>query len=389
MPAAAKAALAVAALAWLVPAGAAAQSRPRRPPDAEWRTSLLFYPMYDGLEGLSGYVTVGRRLPARRGPIPSTAGLEWTGGVSTSGSRSLGFAFDAPGLWPRWRVLAMVGADRLQRAPFFGLGNAPHDSTPDSRRFYTYSLRRYSGFGAVQREVMPHVRALAALQLRHYRALPLAEDTTLLARQLAAGTVADTGSRAGVELRAGLLYDTRDEEASPSRGVFLEAMAGRGVADFAYTRWAFGARAFLPVGEMTVLGLRQSVELASGDVPFYVMYERFTSWRPDDGFGGPNTLRNHLPGRFLAPNRLVLSADIRHKKIEVPIPTSPFRVWLLAFGDVGRLWLEGESPDLADLHWDAGVGVFGQFSKSTIFGLNVGMSRVDGFEFGSAVSFGF
>jgi outer membrane protein assembly factor BamA len=389
------AALAVVGVA--LPPGRDAAAQARRPTRAEraaatereWRPTFLVYPLYDGLEGLSGYVVLGRRLPARRGPIANTAGWDVSAGISTSGSRSLHFTFDAPGWWPRWRLLAIVGAGRLQRAPFFGLGNAPHDSTPDSRRFYTYSLRRYTAFGAMQREVVPHVRALAVIQLRHYRALPLSEDTTLLGRQLAAGATLDTGAASGAELRAGLLYDTRDEEVSPSRGVLVEALVGRGLADLAYTRYALGARLFIPVGEMTTIGLRQSVELADGALPFYVMYERLTSWRPEDGFGGPTTLRSHLPGRFLAPNRAVLSAEIRYRKIDVPIPTSPFRIWFVGFADAGRVWMDGQSPSVADLHWDAGVGAFVQFSKSTLFGLNIGMSRVDGFEFGSAISFGF
>lgn len=387
------AALLAAVLLTTATAPAAAQSasrdRRREAAEAEWRTSLLLYPMYDALEGVSGYTAFGRRLPPRRGPAPITAAFELLGRISSSGSRGAQVAFDAPGLWSGWRVLAIVAADRFQRAPYFGLGNTPHDSVPKLRRFYRYSLRRYSAFGVLQREVLPHLRAHAGVQLRAYRALPLAGDPTLLAADLAAGVVADTGARSGVELRLGLLYDTRDEEASPSRGVFLEALTARGMSDLAYDRYLLSAREFIPLGEYTTLGLRQSLELAGGALPFFVMYERFTSWRPEDGFGGPTSLRNHLPGRFLAPNRAIVSADLRFKKIDLPLPATPLRIWYVAFADAGRLWLDGERASLDGLHWDVGVGAIAQFSKSAMFGLNVGLSRIDGFEFGSAISFGF
>ncbi|OGU01644.1 MAG: hypothetical protein A2085_06620 [Gemmatimonadetes bacterium GWC2_71_10] len=385
-------AAALVAAALLTAAPAAAQSARNERRDlaaAEWRTSLLVYPLWDALDGVSGYVAIGRRLPPRRGPFPTTAGFELAGRLSTSGSRGLLVAFDAPGLWPGWRVLGIVAADRFQRAPYFGLGNAPDDSVPQSRRFYRYSLRRYSGFAAVQRDLVRHLRAHAGVQVRAYRALPLEGDPTLLAADLATGAAADTGSRSGTELRLGLLYDTRDEEASPSRGVFLEALIARGMADLAYDRYLLSAREFIPLGEYTTLGFRQSLELAGGAMPFYVMYERFTSWRPEDGFGGPTSLRNHLPGRFLAPNRAMVSADLRFKKIDVPIAASPFRLWYVAFADAGRLWLDGERPSLSGLHWDAGVGAIAQFSKSAMFGLNIGFSGIDGFEFGGAISFGF
>lgn len=369
------------------PARAPAQAGTKEP--EPWVYHIIAYPAYDALDGFSGGLVTGWRKAARPGPIPTTSGIEITGRIAASGSRSGQLAFDYPGLWPGWRMLVMVGADRLQRAPYFGLGNTPVGDTADAIRYFRYSLLRYTAAGVVQRNLAKHVRLHLGAQGRRYWARPLTGDTTLLLRDLITGTVTDTGAQNSVELRAGLLYDTRDEEATPSRGLFLEALAGRGVADLTYTRYALGARAFIPLGEMTVLGVRQSVELADRAIPFYVMYERFTSWRPEDGFGGNTSLRVTVPGRFLAPNRAITSVDLRYKKLDVPLPTSPFRLWFVAFADAGRLWMNSETPDLHGLHWDVGGAALLQFSKGTLFGLNVGVSRVDGFEFGSTFTFGF
>jgi outer membrane protein assembly factor BamA len=382
------AAVLVAAALAPVAAGAALAQSATRDPDDVWRFSLLGYPMYDGLEGLSGTGVFTWNRPPRRGPEPITATFGVVGRLSTSGTRTLQAQFDAPALWERWRLLGIAAAERFQRAPYFGLGNAPHDSGDADRRFYRYSLLRYTLTGAAQREI-GHLRLHGGFQLRHYRALALGGDTTLLGRDIAAGRVSDTGSFTGGELRLGLLWDTRNEEATPSRGAFLEFVIGRDIVDLKYTRYLLSAREFIPLSETIVLGLRQSLELADRDIPFFVMYERLTSWRPEDGFGGMTSLRAHLPGRFLAPNRFVASVDVRYKYIEVPIPTAPVRVWFAGFGDVGRLWNSGESKSFADLHWDVGGGAYAQVSKATMFGLTAGVSRVDGFEFASAVSFGF
>ena len=385
------AALAAVVVALVVPRLARAQDK-----SEPWELRLLAFPTYNGLEGFGGSLLTGWRAPARPGPVSSTAAVEITGRLSTSGTRGAQVAFDAPGLWRRWRVLALVGVDRASRAPYFGVGNDP---IPDSletpfyvKRYYRYSLTRTTALVTAQRQLAGPVRLHAGLQYRHYRALTLGGDPTKLDADLQTGLHADTGSSDGLELHGGLLYDTRDEEASPSRGVFLEALAARALAgpgDFGYTRWLLGAREFVPLGELTSLGFRQSVEWADRTLPFFVAYERMTSWRPEDGFGSPTTLRLHLPGRFLAPNRALIGVDLRYKKLDMPLPTSPVRLWLLAFGDAARVWNDGERPSLSHLHYDAGVGFRLQFSKGSMFGVDLGMNNDTGFEFGTAFSFGF
>jgi outer membrane protein assembly factor BamA len=177
-----------------------------------------------------------------------------------------------------------------------------------------------------------------------------------------------------LEVRGGLLFDTRDFEATPTRGVFLEAVAAHAARGAVYDRLLLSAREFVPLGEYQdwVLAFRQTTELASGTVPLAVQYERLTSWYPEDGFGGSSSLRLYAPGRFLAPNRAIVSFDARYKVLDAPFPTSPYRFWVLGFADAGRVWARGESPSLSGVHWSAGVGARIQFGKGSLFGLDVG-----------------
>jgi hypothetical protein len=362
-----------------------------------WILRWLLYPAYNSLEGISGNGVLAYRKPPDVGPIPATAGIELTGRLSKSGTRGAQLVFDYPGLWDGWRLLALAGAERAVRAPYYGMGNDSerNDSLEEANgpvHYNRFALLRTTALLTVQRRVAGPLRLLLGAQWRHYRAWPLPGVQTKLGDDLAAGIPLDTGRADGFEARAGLLFDTRDEEASPSSGVFLEALAGRGLSGpggLEYTRLGLSAREFIALGEFTVLGLRQAVELSSGPIPFYVSYERITSWRPEDGFGGATSLRAHLPGRFLAPNRAFASVDLRYKKIDVPLPRSPFRVWLLAFADAGRLWGDGESPTLRGLHVDGGVGFRLQFSKGTLFGMDFGTSNDSRFEFASAFTFAF
>lgn len=348
----------------------------------------LPYPTYDGDEGLAGHLVTGWRTSPNRRPPPVAKLIGVDARIATSGTRGALFSYDAPGRWKNWRLLGIVGSERLQRVPFYGAGNSAtiSDSFPVS--YYRYSLLRTTALGTVQRNLTRAVRLHLAVQYRHYRARAL-EDSTLFAELLAAGA-ADTLGRDNVEVRGGLLFDTRDEEASPTRGVFVETMAARAVSGFRYTRFLLSSREFIHFGEFDqwVLGLRQSAEIARGTVPVFISYERLTTWYPEDGFGGPTSLRLHSIGRFVAPNRAVFSVDIRHKYYDAPLPGSPVRLWLLGFVDAGRLWNEHEDPSVRNWHWSAGGGARVQFSKSTIIGFDVG-AKDGGFGFGVGTSFAF
>jgi hypothetical protein len=382
---------ALAALALVVPRlGHAQESEP-------WVFRYFVFPAYNTLENLSINATISLRKPPPPGPIPRTGAVELTGRASRSGTRGVQLAFDAPGLWNDWRLLALVSSERAQRAPYYGLGNDTelNDSLEAANGpvyYYRYSLLRTTGLLAIQRNLTGPFRLHLGSQWRHYRVWPHLDGQTALGDDLAAGLVSDTGRADGVEIRAGLLYDTRDEEASPSRGVLLEAIAAQsldGPGDFVYRRYLLAAREFLTLGEFTTLGFRQSVELSSGRIPFYIQYERLTHWRPEDGFGGSTTLRANLPGRWLGPNKAIASVDLRYRKFDAPFPRSPVRLWLLAFADLGRVWGDGDPLDFDGVHGGAGVGFRFQFSKGGLFGVDIGYGPDAAFEIATAFGFAY
>lgn len=387
-------ALAAVALLLATPAALPAQARDRGDP---WLGSWIVYPTYNSLERFGATGVITRRKAPRPGPEPITASLDLQGRLTTSGTRSILLRFDAPGYWRDWRLLALAGAERATRTPYYGLGHVPISDSAEAANgslpYYRYELLRTTLAGAVQRRVTGPVRALAGVQWRHIRARPLAGGATKLSDDLAAGIVNDTGSTENFEARIGMVYDTRDEEESPARGVFLEAVVAKGLetlgGDLNYTRWMLGARGFLPVGEFTTLAGRILREGSNRSTPFAVMYERLTSWRPEEAFGGTTTLRANLPGRWLAPNRAIASVDLRYKKIDVPFPRAPIRVWVLAFADAGLLWLDNTSPNFSDLQAGGGVGARFQYSKSGMFGIDFTYGRDAGLGFATAFQFAY
>jgi hypothetical protein len=364
-----------------------------RPAALPYRFNLFPYPTYDGDEGIQGWLSAGWRRPANRLPAPVSENINIEARYAASGTRGIALSWDRAGRSRHWRSYARIGFERLNRAPYYGVGNEAAEEVDSLAAleppYYRYQLLRSTGYAVYQRELVRNVRAHAALQARHYRVLPLGAPS-LYGEDVANAVIADVGSATSAELRGGLLYDTRNEEATPTRGILLEGMWATSIGDHRYDRFLISARGFLPFGafDQWVLGLRSTTELATGRVPFYVAYERLTTWHLEDGFGGERSLRLQLPGRYVAPNRSVASVDLRKKVLDMPLPTSPFRVWVVGFADVGRLWRAGESPSFTGLHWSGGVGGRVQISKVTMFGMDVGATD-QGAGFAVSTSFAF
>ena len=330
--------------------------------------------------------------------MPVGISIEPTAWISTSGTRGVQLTLDYSGRWPGWRFLAIAGAQRSRRAPFYGIGNETvydgslEEANGGPAHYYRYSLVRSTGVLAIRRRMAGPLHVQLGGQWRHYSTRTLDGPPTALGDTIALGFTSDTGSASSAELRLGILLDTRDEEATPARGVFIEALAARalgGPSDFDYTRYALGAREFIPLGLLTTLALRQSVEITDDRLPFYIAYERLTSWRPDDGFGGPTTLRANLPGRWLGSNRALASVDLRYRYWDASMAGSPFRLWFIAFADVGRVWNENQRFQASGLHSGYGAGFRFQLSKGSLVGMDFGWSPDAHFEFGSALTMAF
>jgi Omp85 superfamily domain len=370
---------AVALILVLATARAARAQEPGEP----WSFILLPLPTYNALEGFGLTLAGGWWKSSPPGPIPVGVTISPGASISTSGTKTISLTYDNRGRVPGWRFLGIAGYERFERAPYFGVGNASVRSDSleaangGEQHYYRYSLTRTTAIAAVEHQIAGPLRAHLGAQVRHYRATPLGGAPTALGTDLSAGAVTDTGTSTSVEVRGALLLDTRDEEASASRGVFLRvigAQALKGPGNFAYTRWAFGADEYVPLTIETILTFRQAVQLARGDLPFYIAYERLTSWLPDDGFGGATTLRQNIPGRWLGDNTALASVDLRYKYWDAAIGVSPIRLWLVAHADVGRVWSQGERFRFAHLHTGYGVGAIIQFGRSALFGVELGWS---------------
>ena len=165
-----------------------------------------------------------------------------------------------------------------------------------------------------------------------------------------------------LEMKAGLVYDTRDQEAAPSHGLWAEAYLNGSPNLFGsggYLKLAAHWRHYLPLAsDRLVLAYHLAYQgTLAGETPFYmlpVIYTLYLRQTGSEGLGGLNTVRGLIQNRLVGEGYAWVNLELRWK--------------LLNFKFLGENWYLATNPFL-----DAGYVL--QPYRPEVFG--VGEERFD------------
>ncbi len=296
-------------------------------------------------------------------PEPYFARAALDVGASTQGSYAVILDAQAPAYWDGWRLGLTVSFIRANRLGYYGQGNNTiydPDSSAGSSYFYRVSRTNRAARLTLQRKIAGPLRALVGGSLEHaeFRALP---GTTLYQRD-------STAPFNDAVARAGLIFDTRDVEADPHRGVFAEGLvaSGRG-----YTRVTGSLHAYVHPLERLILAGRIGAENVTGTVPLSVQQTMESSEGQIVALGGVRSLRGYYDGRFLGAGKLVGGLEARYGLLWAP---RLLELKLIAFYDAGRVFDPGEPVRLTreGLHGALGGGVALSLLRNSLIVLEVG-----------------
>ncbi|HEY7194954.1 MAG TPA: BamA/TamA family outer membrane protein [Gemmatimonadales bacterium] len=349
------------------PLSGAAQTKPDTEPiqRRQWIDHLYPFVYYTSADKFwfGGHYDWSSPLGFAERPEPYFARAALDVGASTQGSYAVILDAQAPAYWDGWRLGLTVSFLRANRLGYYGQGNNTiydPDSTAASSYFYRVSRTNRAARLTVQRRIAGPLRALVGGSLEHaeFRALP---GTTLYQRD-------STGPFNDAVARAGLVFDTRDVEADPHRGVFAEGLvaSGRG-----YTRVSGSLHAYVHPLERLILAGRVAAENITGTVPLSVQQTMETSEGQIVAVGGLRSLRGYYDGRFLGAGKLLGGIEARYGLLWAP---RLLEVKLIAFYDVGRVFDPGEPVRLTreGLHGALGGGVALSMLRNTLFAIEVG-----------------
>jgi hypothetical protein len=357
----------LAAALWSVPVSTHAQET--APAQRSWEVAGLPALNYDSDEGF-GYGLIAEMYRHAPGTKPYVFTVQPAVQLSTRGKRDVTVFFDAPHLFPGgWRLDAFVGQEQQLASPYYGLGNrSAYDPLQDAADgpdpyFYRFGRTRRQLLANVQRDIPgTPLRGLAGAGVSSVSIDPTPFDsgTTLLEQQF--GAEMPTLRTAGV--RIGLIWDTRDREMAPTRGVWSEVLVQRFDGTLGsepeYTRWTITDRRYHALGsERLIFANRFLLQGVEGDAPLHDLFIVQTSFKQQEGLGGAKTLRGLPKNRYVGRGMFIWNAEVRWRAVDLHALGRPLHVVLTGFADSGRVWEERlVVTELAtDLHHGVGGGV--------------------------------
>jgi outer membrane protein assembly factor BamA len=181
-----------------------------------------------------------------------------------------------------------------------------------------------------------------------------------------------------------LIYDTRDFEPDPTKGIYLEIanefsspIIG---SQFTFNKLFVQAKYFkkIPVGPRTVFGARIGVGNIFGkNAPFFEFQDQ---WSPDgsiNSLGGKQTLRGYRANRFLARSVAFANFELRARLAEVSFGKQNFAFAFAPFFDAGTVRDKWQNLNFTNIKTSYGAGARVAWNQSTILSFDYGLSKED------------
>lgn len=305
----------------------------------------------------------------------------------TSNARELGLSLDIPYYkGSRWRYKADFKAQQNPANLYFGLDEATlglkrPSSDPLANRFleteYMLNLKADYAIGNGGWHI------LGGYEIQHL-SYQTFNDTSLLARDYEQGLVRGLEGGWISLIQAALIYDTRDFEPDPTRGVYFEVaneFSNPAIGSaYAFNKLFIQGRVYykLPWGSRTVLAGRFGAGNIFGDnAPFFEFQDQ---WSPDgsiNALGGRQSLRGYRSNRFLARSMWFANIEIRVRLFEFVALGERFGVGVAPFFDVGTVRDNWLALNFERLRFSYGAGLRIAWNQSTMISLDYGRSPED------------
>jgi outer membrane protein assembly factor BamA len=298
--------------------------------------------------------------------------FEWN--HTTKGSGTTQFTYDSEYLIPGIRVSAEASYLTEQSLDFFGFNGYNSFYNPDfedeesnqyiSRMYYNLDRRLTRLKADFQGKITgKQFRWFAGLEYNHAKMgtvdisrlnkgkddQDLLPDTALLFdKYVAWGIIPENQAKGGntTLLKAGVVYDTRDIEANPMKGVWtdlqlLMAPGFLGNGDLGYTRLAITHRQYFTLApEVLSFAYRLSWQTKiSGTMPYYMLpfvYNTAPSLTRD-GLGGAKTIRGLMRNRVVGDGFVYGNMELRWKFLRTIVFNQNIYLALSAFLDGGMV----------------------------------------------------
>ena len=266
------------------------------------------------------------------------------------------FQYDSKYLIPGLRTSAKLYYDDNPLYWFYGYNGAVHDYDPklNTNRdagiaYYSYNRRYLNARFELGGPVLPFLDWTAKFSYWHYWISELNwpgydQSNTLFRWYKENGLIEEAESHGGdiLEYQFGLKVDTRDIEATPTRGVFADVNMAWAPDIFKtgydYLKLAARFRHYVSlISDRLVFAYSLAYQgVFAGYQPFYTQ-SYIMHFKPSDGLGGATTLRGVLYNRVMGNDYLWGNFELRTRVIDANILKRRFFGVITPFFDAGAI----------------------------------------------------
>ena len=188
---------------------------------------------------------------------------------------------------------------------------------------------------------------------------------TLYGDYQALGLIKEDEAKGGnaLEINAGLVFDTRDIEAAPNRGIWAEAYLNGNVLQHKYLKACVYFRHYIdipihiPAGDPVFAYRLAWQQTIAGETPFYMIQNVPLLVQRNmisEGFGSSNTIRGLRENRILTEGFAWVNAELRVKLVNFKLFNQFFYIAVNPFFDAGvitKAYRKAEFEAAAKANW--------------------------------------
>lgn len=259
-------------------------------------------------------------------------------------------------------------------------------NTSVERSFFESRVRAVAGFEVGYIDISTYDgRGVEATDRATGESGAVRNGATRLTEDAAAGRVIGMGHGFVDIAQLGLVYDTRDFEPDPTRGVFAEttnelsipAIGSRFTFDKVFAQIKAYRKLLSYRDQRLVVAARFGAGYTIGDAPFFEYQDEWSTEGSIEGLGGFRTLRGYKQARFVARMMSFANLELRHRFARFSVLDQDLGLMIVPFVDTGGVWNRPADLSVDNLRISEGLGARVAWNQSTIVSFDYAVSEED------------
>lgn len=167
---------------------------------------------------------------------------------------------------------------------------------------------------------------------------------TLFEKYIAEGIIPNNQKNGGhtVFLNVGITYDSRDDEAIPTKGIWVQGIYLKAPSflanQFDYSQLCFLYNHYVSINKQLVFAYRLAYQTkTSGEIPFYMMSYLLSTFRMEEALGGSKTIRGILNERLIGDGFGLGNFEFRYIPISARVLHRNLNIGFNLFEDMGLI----------------------------------------------------